>query len=292
MTDTSTPVAVRDAATVMLVRDGADGLEVFMLKRNARSEFVPGTFVFPGGAVDNADRDDPGLPAVCMGLDDAVASAMLNVDRGGLAYWVAAVRECFEEAGVLLANDDSGAVSFADDETHDRFEGYRAAVYSGDQRLADVVATEGLRLDLDDLRYVSHWITPIGPPKRFDTRFFLAMMPADQRPLHDGGETVESVWIRPAEALSLAEAGRFSMILPTIANLEPLADLASVAEAVAWADGLGPIPEILPAIVPQKDGPPSVLMPGDDGYEAALGRPPTEGTVNTPPTPPARTASA
>ncbi|MFT7647297.1 MAG: 8-oxo-dGTP pyrophosphatase MutT (NUDIX family) [Candidatus Poriferisodalaceae bacterium] len=262
--------SVRDAATVMLVRDGTDGLEVFMLKRSARSEFVPSTFVFPGGAVDDVDRSDPGLPAVCMGLDDEAASQMLNVDRGGLAYWVAAIRECFEEAGVLLANDDSGSVSMSDDEIHERFEGYRSRVYSGEQRLADVVATEGLRLDLDDLRYVSHWITPIGPPKRFDTRFFLAIMPENQRPVHDGGETVESVWIRPSEALRLAEVGEFSMILPTIANLEPLADLKSVAEAVVWADGLGDIPEILPVMKPDGGDPPRVLMPGDDGYEAAI----------------------
>lgn len=240
--------AVRHAATVMLVRDGTEGLEVFMLKRNAKSEFVPSTFVFPGGAVDDADRNDPGLPAVCMGLDDAAASRLLKVARGGLAYWVAAVRECFEEAGVLLANDDSGPVSMADDEVHERFEAYRKRVYAGEQRLADVVASEGLRLDLDDLRYVSHWITPVGPPKRFDTRFFLATMPEDQRPVHDGGETVESVWIRPVDALRLADEGQFSMIMPTIANLEPLADLLSVAEALAWADALGDIPEILPVI--------------------------------------------
>ena len=135
-----------------------------------------------------------------------------------------------------------------DDEIHQRYEVYRGRVYRGEQRLADVVASEGLRLDLDDLRYVSHWITPVGPPKRFDTRFFLATMPANQRPVHDGGETVDSVWVRPVEALRLAEEGEFSMIMPTIANLEPLADLNSVAEALAWADGLGDIPEILPVI--------------------------------------------
>ena len=254
----------------MLVRDGDGGLEVFMLKRSAKSEFVPDTYVFPGGAVDDADRDDPDLPAICVGLDDADASRQLNIDHGGLAYWVAAVRECFEEAGVLLANDDSGNVSMADDDVHDRFETHREQVYRGERRLADVVADEGLRLDLDELRYVSHWITPVGPPKRFDTRFFLAVMPENQRPAHDGGETVDSVWIRPADALRLAEEGSFSMILPTIANLEPLTGLDTVSQAVAWADDLGDIAEILPVIKPGDAASPTVLMPGDEGYEQAI----------------------
>ena len=166
-TDAGAPAEtpMRQAATVMLVRDGADGLEVFMLRRNPRSEFVPGQFVFPGGAVDAEDRDDPGLEAVCIGLDDATASQRIGVDHGGLAYWVAAVRECFEEAGVLLARNGADHVSFDDYETAQRFGTLRRQVYDGELRLAQMCLDEGLVLELDDLRYVSHWITPVGPTR-------------------------------------------------------------------------------------------------------------------------------
>ena len=270
-------MAIRDAATVMLVRDGSSGLEVFMLRRSPKSNFVPGQFVFPGGAVDTADREDPGLGSVCFGLDDRAASTLLDVGSGGLAYWVAAVRECFEEAGVLLARGEVGDVSFADDAIHARFEGLRQKVYDGELRLAEMCVVEGLRLELDDLRYVSHWITPVGPPRRFDTRFFLARAPENQRPFHDGGETVASTWIRPADAMQLHSDGKFEMILPTIANLESLTEHDTVDSAIGWADNLGAIPRILPAIVVNEGGPPSVLMPWDEGYSAALIEPPAEG---------------
>lgn len=273
------PLPVREAATVMLVRDGDPGLEVFMLRRNPKSEFVPGQFVFPGGAVDPADRDDPQLPSVCIGLDDPTASSQLSLSSGGLAYWVAAVRECFEEAGVLLARRSGETIPFVDPDVIARFEGLRQKVYDGELRLAEMCKAEGLRLDFSDLRYVSHWITPVGPPRRFDTRFFVAHAPEGQHPLHDGGETVESTWITPADAMQQHSDGKFQMILPTVANLQPLLELDTVDAVMEWADALDDIPEILPAIVPQAEGPPTVLMPGDDGYQDALASPPPEGTT-------------
>lgn len=275
----TTPVEVRLAATVMLVRDGQKNLETFMLKRNAKSEFVPGQFVFPGGAVDVSDQLTHEAETVSSGLDDVQASNRLGVDSGGLAYWVAAIRECFEEAGALLAGTDGVDLSLTDPQVHQRFQGYRNAIYAGDLTMVDLCRSEGLSLNFDDLRYVSHWITPIGPPRRFDTRFFVARSPSEQRPAHDGGETVESCWIAPQEAMELHDAGKFEMILPTIANLEPLLDLESVDEVMHWADGLTEIPEILPALVMSADGSPSVLMPGEAGYEEALAKPPPHGST-------------
>ena len=270
---------LRQAATVMLVRDGTDGLEVFMLRRNPRSEFVPGQFVFPGGAVDAEDRDDPGLESVCFGLDDATASAMVDVDHGGLAYWVAAVRECFEEAGVLLARNGGDHISFDDPETASRFETLRRQVHSGELRLAQMCEDESLVLELDELRYVSHWITPIGPTRRFDTRFFIAHAPDGQEPFHDGSETVESTWIRPADAFAQHAEGKFMMIFPTHKNLEPLLEVDNVADLMAWADELEDIPALLPAIATGPDGEVMTLLPGDEGFEEARANPPTPGTM-------------
>ncbi len=276
MSDADVPadVPMRQAATVMLVRDGSNGLEVFMLRRNPRSEFVPGQFVFPGGAVDAEDREDPGLESVCVGLDDATASERIGVDHGGLAYWVAAVRECFEEAGVLLARDGDEHVSFDEPAAAARYSGLRRRVHSGELRLAQMCLDEGLSLELDDLRYVSHWITPVGPTRRFDTRFFIAHVPEGQEPLHDGSETVESTWIRPADAFAQHAEGRFMMIFPTLKNLEPLLEAGTVAELMAWADGLEDVPAILPAIAVRPDGEVLTLLPEDEGYAEALANPP------------------
>ncbi|WP_420445788.1 NUDIX hydrolase [Candidatus Poriferisodalis sp.] len=280
-TDAGAPAEtpLRQAATVMLVRDGTDGLEVFMLRRNPRSEFVPGQFVFPGGAVDAEDRDDPGLEAVCIGLDDATASRRIDVDHGGLAYWVAAVRECFEEAGVLLARNGADYVSFDDRETAQRFGTLRRQVYDGELRLAQMCLDEGLVLELDDLRYVSHWITPVGPTRRFDTRFFMAHVPEGQEPLHDGSETVESTWIRPADAFEQHADGSFMMIFPTMKNLEPMLKVDTVADLLAWADELEDIPALLPAIAVSPEGEVLTLLPGDEGFEEASANPPPPGSM-------------
>lgn len=260
---------IRAAATVLLVRDGADQVEVFMLRRNLNSDFVGGAYVFPGGGVDASDREDEGLGAVCSGLDDATASARLGVESGGLAYWVAAVRECFEEAGVLLAGRDGQTIRFADPDTSARFAEARPQVYSGDLRIAALCADEGLTIELDDIVYLSHWVTPVGPPRRFDTRFFVARMPEEQTPLHDGGETVASEWIGVQTALERQRAGEFEMIFPTIRNLEDVARFGTVDELIADVRAREEIPEILPRIVRREDGSIDVLIPGDPGFDEA-----------------------
>ncbi len=272
-------VEVRTAATVMLVRDGEQGLETFMLRRNPKSDFVPGQFVFPGGAVDVTDRATDEIETISIGLNDREASARLKIDSGGLSYWVAAIRECFEEAGALIARLGSDELSLSEPSLNQRFQRHREAVYSGDLTMVELCRAEGLHLNFDDLRYVSHWITPVGPPRRFDTRFFVARSPRGQRPAHDGGETVESCWISPIEAMELHEAGKFEMIMPTVANLEPLLELRSVDQVMQWADSLSEIPEILPAISISSDGAPLVFMPGEPGYDEALAHPPPHGST-------------
>jgi 8-oxo-dGTP pyrophosphatase MutT (NUDIX family) len=263
----------------MLVRDApeaVDGsrLEVFMLRRNLRSDFVGGAYVFPGGGVDDADRHSD-LEAVCEGRSDAECSRLLDLDppTGGLAYWVAAIRESFEEAGVLLAYDrGSAVVDLRDDAVAERFAAHRAAVDTGGRRLTEVCAEEGLRLAVDGMHYFSHWITPEGPTRRYDTRFFVGRAPVWQQPLHDDRETVASCWIRPGEALARHEAGEFDMIFPTIRSLEAIGRFATADDLMAAAAAIESVPAMLPRIVADGDGM-RILLPGDPGYDEAGGLP-------------------
>lgn len=231
------PVEVRDAATVLLVRDGQRGMQVFMLRRSLNSVFVGGAYVFPGGAVDEADRHAH-LEAICDGRTDADASALLEIDSGGLAYWVAAVRECFEEAGVLLAHAGDGhVISFADPAVAERFRLHRKAVDSGDQRLIEVCQAEGLHIAADQIHYFSHWITPRGAPRRYDTRFFVAAAPPEQEPLHDDRETIANIWVRPQDALERERSGELEMIFPTIKSLEAISQFDRSADLLAAVEG-------------------------------------------------------
>lgn len=228
MTAAITP---RDAATVMLVRDTEAGIEVFMVRRNLRSVFLGGAYVFPGGAVEDADRHADAA-RVCEGHGDEEASAQLGIPHGGLGFWVAGIRECFEEAGVLLAYDAAtgDVVRLGAPDVAARFADHRLAVDRGERRVVDVCAAEGLRLAADALHYVSHWITPEGAPRRFDTRFFVATAPPEQEPVHDDRETVAHVWVRPADALDRHAVGELEMMLPTVESLRLLSRYADTAD--------------------------------------------------------------
>jgi 8-oxo-dGTP pyrophosphatase MutT (NUDIX family) len=245
----------------MLVRDAEPpGLEVFVLRRTASAAFAAGSYVFPGGRVDDADGAAD-IEDFCVGLDDRVASAALGLDRGGLAYWVAAVRECFEEAGVLLGRGREGGPPRHDD-------GDRRAVHAGELSMAELCRRHDLVLDLAGIRYVAHWVTPVGESRRFDTRFLLAAAPAGQDGRHDDTELVDSRWVRPADALADAEAGKLLMLPPTIANLRTLAASASVAEALAAADAAGPPPCVRPRLRRDEDGRiVGISLPGDADYD-------------------------
>lgn len=259
------PLIPRPAATVTLVRDAADGIEVLMMQRNFQSVFVPGAYVFPGGAVDRHDSSDE-IAALCTGLDDVEASRKLGVPSGGLAYWVAAIRESFEEAGILLACDGSGNIVTLDDAVRaQRFHAYRERVEHGEHPLSDLLREEGLQLPLHQMKYFSHWITPVGSPRRYDTRFFVAAAPPAQQPLHDNRETINHLWVRPAEALSLNKQKKFDMRTPTVHTLRLFAEHDTVASLIACLGALGDIPVIEPRIA--KSG--RRVLPGDPEYEAA-----------------------
>jgi 8-oxo-dGTP pyrophosphatase MutT (NUDIX family) len=266
MTDVLVP---RDAATVMLVRDGRDGMEVFMLRRHLDSAFVGGAYVFPGGAVDEHDRHAD-LEAVCLGRSDASASAQLGLDPpvGGLAFWVAGIREAFEEAGVLLAYDRDGKIcDWSDPEVAARFAEHRKAVDTGERRLVDVCADEGLQLAVDAMHYFSHWITPVGPPRRFDTRFFVARAPMGHTYLHDDRETIANEWVRPNDAVARAERKELDIIFPTLRTLMAIGRFDTTDELLAAAAAIESVPVMLPRVVQDGDGT-RILLPGDRGYDA------------------------
>jgi 8-oxo-dGTP pyrophosphatase MutT (NUDIX family) len=272
MTDTpmlAADVPIRPAATVMLVRDGDQGLEVFMMQRTLSAAFARGQYVFPGGKVDDADRADAFEP-ICDGLDDRSASLRLGLDRGGLAWYVAAVREVFEEAGVLLARraDADGVVDLDEPGLADRYNRARHAIHEGERSFVEFCAEEGLLLLVGQLHLVDHWVTPVGERRRFDTRFFLGAAPPAQHPLHDDKETIASRWVRPDDALDSWRGGELQMFPPTIASLEFLRPWATAAAAVDAAAAVGVPDVVVPRIIVDDDG--TVLgikRPGEAGYD-------------------------
>jgi len=226
----------------MLLRETSElGVEVFMMRRTTKAAFAGGMYVFPGGAVDAEDS----------------------------SYEIAAIRECFEEAGVLLARTSIGVtVRFDDPVSHDRFTTYRHAVHAGERSMTSVLSAEDLVAQSDELLWVAHWVTPFGEVRRFDTRFFVVAMPDDQTPLHDDKETVGSLWVTPLDALNRAQSGELLMLPPTIANLEFLATYSSVDEIIEAARKIGTPPKLLPKVKWRDDGRiEALLMPGDAGYD-------------------------
>ncbi len=259
------PMVPRPAATVTLVRDTPQGFEVLMMQRNFQSVFMPGAYVFPGGGVDRADSADD-ISALCIGMNDEQASCKLGIARGGLAYWVAAIRESFEEAGILLACNDNGEIVTLDDRQRaERFHAYRSRVEHGEHPFSDMLQQEGLRLPLQQMTYFSHWITPVGAPRRYDTRFFVAAAPPAQQSLHDNRETIAHRWIRPADALDQHQQKKFDLRTPTEHTLRQFAEHDTVASLIDRLRTLGDIPVMEPRI--NKEG--RRLLPGDADYEAA-----------------------
>jgi len=215
----------RPAATIMLLRDGAAGIEVFMVVRHHAIDFAAGALVFPGGRVEDADHD---LAAGdCPNPD--------GLDTDALAFRVAAIRETFEECGVLLARP-RGSDRLIDAATLKRLEDqHRGALNAGSIGFDSVLESEGLLCAPDLLVHFAHWITPSNQPKRYDTHFFLAEAPSEHLAVHDGWEAVESIWITPAQALADTEAGRFKLVFATAKNLEKLGRASSVREAMEMA---------------------------------------------------------
>jgi len=237
---------IRLAASLLLVRDGHQGPEVFMMKRPGGVDF-PDLHVFPGGKLDGHDY----LPDLVDGMDDAAASRALGVAAGGLRYWVAAIRECFEECGVLLAYRDGQLVRWRNDEEALRFEQYRQALMDGAMGLEDLCRREQLRLAGDQMHYFSHWLTPATVKRRFDTRFFIAAMPTDQDTLAHHWETAGDDWIRPTDALAAQAAGRWQMIAPTLITLESIEPFATVVAMLAAVQAEAHLQPLSPALQQQ-----------------------------------------
>jgi 8-oxo-dGTP pyrophosphatase MutT (NUDIX family) len=217
----ATPVP---SATIMMLRDGPDGLEVFMVVRHHQIDFASGALVFPGGKADPQDFD----PALTPHLDGAAADDAMR------AIQVSAIREAFEECGILLAREEGHSGLIGADRLV-ALESYRTSLHSGAASLKAFVEHERLRLACDQLVHFAHWVTPEMMPKRFDTHFFLAAAPGDHLAVHDGHESVDSVWIRPAEALAQARSGVRTIIFPTLRNIEKLGSYATVEQAMAGA---------------------------------------------------------
>jgi 8-oxo-dGTP pyrophosphatase MutT (NUDIX family) len=252
---TDQPVDPVDAATVLLIRDSAYGIEVFMVVRHRNIEFAGGALVFPGGKVDPEDSDQS-LEGR-RGMKGTLPSRLM-------ALRVAAIRETFEEASVLLARV-RGSDTLIGPGLQDRIvEQYRDPLYAGDVTMADIVTAENLELACDLLVPFSHWITPITQPKRFDTHFFLAPVPAQMTALHDGTESVESIWVRPAVAIADAEAGQRSVMFPTRMNLNVLGRSDKTADAVQAARET-PVVPVMPT-AEKVEGGRIMHIPAEAGY--------------------------
>jgi glyoxylase-like metal-dependent hydrolase (beta-lactamase superfamily II)/8-oxo-dGTP pyrophosphatase MutT (NUDIX family) len=220
------------AASLLLVRDSAQGPQVLMMQRAAASDQYSRLWVFPGGVVDAQDRASH---PHCLGLDDTSASVRLQLPQGGLDHVAAALRECFEEASILLAVDAHGQPVRPADHPEGTWEAWRAQVHNGQLTLAALCAQQGWRLAASELHHVAHWISPVGLPKRFDTRFFVAQAPVDQPARHDGTELDGHAWVHPAEAIA---PGSPRMLMgPTRHLLTALARLDSAQAMLDWARG-------------------------------------------------------
>jgi 8-oxo-dGTP pyrophosphatase MutT (NUDIX family) len=259
-------LSLTPAATVLLVRDCDDELEVLMVKRSKRPPFG-NLYVFPGGKIDESDKD-LNITNFCNGLNDEQASIKLGVNEGGLSYWVACVRECFEEVGILLAKKNNGQELDLNGADKHKFDNYRRMLLENKISLFEICKKENLSLNLNNIEPFSHWITPEIEIKRFDTRFFIAYIPAKQTERHDGNELTDSVWISPKKALDRSLNGEMPMIMPTISNLQQCLEFDSGQKLLEHQSKLtnDDIPSILPKFF-KNEGKWVGLLPGDEDYD-------------------------
>lgn len=250
------PSRFRKAATVVLLRDSPDGVEIFMVVRHHQIDFASGALVFPGGSLDKADEAIAANAALCVPCGDA--------DVELLTFRIAAIREAFEECGVLLARRPGSASLLPAAELAPIEQKWRAGLNDGSLSFLDLLLEEGLVLATDAMIPYAHWITPEGMPKRFDTWFYLAVAPEDQLALHDGHEAVDSVWLTAQQALEGAASGKYTVIFPTERNLFKMAGYRSADEAFA-ATRADKIVSVLPVLKKTDDGV-YLNIPEEAGY--------------------------
>ena len=259
------PSALRAAATVIVLRDAADTCELLMLRRHARSGFAADMWVFPGGVVDEADG---ALDANhWAGIDPAALAARFGLTaQQVLAHYVAAVRETFEEAGLLLAHRRDGSAPDLSDPLLLQLRN-DLADRTKTGNFAAWLAERDLVLDLDALTYLSHWVTPSVEPRRYDTRFFIGQAPADQVAGFDQQETTDQRWVTAADALAASKAGEMPMIYPTILTLRWLRDHATTQAATQAANEQAKVRRIQPhAELDEDDNFVRILHPDDPAY--------------------------
>jgi 8-oxo-dGTP pyrophosphatase MutT (NUDIX family) len=250
------------AATIMLLRSGTTAPEVLLLQRHAKSEFLPDLYVFPGGRVDAGDHE---LADRVSGISPEEATRRIETDDPveALGFFVAAIRETFEEAGVLLARR-RGESELISGSLAAELSRHRLALQSGELTLREIVEAEDLELAADGLVAHGRWITPEMVPRRFDTLFFTAAAPADHLATHDGVESTDHVWIAPELALEQALSKQRQMIFPTLANLQTIAEFDAVSAILEYSRSRKIVP-VLPRVVGKgKDR--KLVMPDDAGY--------------------------
>ncbi len=263
MADTVTP---RPASTVLLLRDSAAGsagneIEVFMMVRHYQIDFSSGALVFPGGSVDAGDKEIIARPELYSGGD--------GLDEAALSFRIAAIRETFEESGILVARP-RGSKALIDGKRAAEIEAnHRTALCEGKTSFLNVIAESGVSLALDELVPYAHWITPEGMPKRFDTWFFLAAAPPAQLGAHDGKESTDSIWASPREALAGGESGRFKLPFPTTRNLIRLGKQPGVRAALEDVQGK-PVVTVMPVMTRLDNGGRRLRIPAEAGYDGEL----------------------
>jgi 8-oxo-dGTP pyrophosphatase MutT (NUDIX family) len=256
-------VTPRPASTVLLLRDSAAAageIEVFMMVRHYEIDFNSGALVFPGGSVDKGDNEFIARPELYAGGE--------GLDAASLSFRIAAIRETFEESGILLARP-RGSNTLIDARRAAEIEAAnRAALCEGKTTFLKVLADNDLLLALDELVPYAHWITPEGMPKRFDTWFFLAAAPPEQLGAHDGKESTDSIWVSPREALAGGESGRFKLPFPTTRNLIRLGKQKSVKAALEDMRGK-PIVTVIP-VMTKLNGGRQLRIPREAGYDGEV----------------------
>ena len=250
-----TPVTPKPAATILMCKDGPDGIETFMVVRHHKIEFASGALVFPGGKLADSDSH-PGVRALCDGAGD--------LDDEALALQVAAIREVFEECGILLARE-RGETALVGGERLPTLEHYRQTLNTGEVGIFDFLEAEELVLACDRIHPYAHWITPAMVPKRFNTHFFIAHAPQDHVAAHDGTESVDSIWISPQQVLREAEEGKWNVMFPTRLNLMMLAESSSIEEAIDAARARS-IVTVEPWLEEDGDEAPWLCIPSEAGY--------------------------
>lgn len=262
---TANAPAARPASTVVLARPATPSFEIFLVRRHDNVAFMGGAHVFPGGRVDEADYVDA-PERCCDGVETAVARLPQRSAAEALAFHLAAVRELFEEAAVLLARDAGTSRGGPPrlDRSEDTLREWRRDLLERRVTIGELAVREGLRLALDALIVFAHWVTPAIETRRFDTQFFFAAASAGQQAVHDGGEHTDGLWVSPADALARCRGGELALPPPTWTTLRALSACARLEDAQAWAR-VQRAPRVQPCVDVRPDGTRVIMLPGDSG---------------------------